>query len=83
MVIAKAEMHDGRQLVLIGLSAENVRRLQAGQPIRLDTAELNIAPGDTIGILAIHYAETEEKFYEAMGDLIGPDTIVRGTPGGR
>lgn len=42
MIKATGTHRDGRPVLVIGLSAENVRRLQAGNPILFDARELGL-----------------------------------------
>jgi hypothetical protein len=37
MIKASARAHDGRHLVVLGLSEENIRRMRHGQPIYFET----------------------------------------------
>lgn len=64
----------GGQLLVLGLSYENLKRLKEGQPIFLSrkTHGLTIPPNINIVILA---GETEDTMKEMMVDLIGKDTI--------
>jgi hypothetical protein len=43
-VIKASGMANGRPLVLIGLSGENMARLMSDEPIRFDLAELGLPP---------------------------------------
>jgi hypothetical protein len=52
------------ELILLGLSAENVRRLKLGMPIKFDGAEINL-PGLTFGIV---YGETEMALEKQLID---------------
>jgi hypothetical protein len=63
MIKAGGVTKDGRPLLLLGLSEENVRRLQLGQPIDLDTAELRTeAHQDYPSMLVVIFAgKTEES----------------------
>jgi hypothetical protein len=49
-------------LVILGLAAENVRRLTDGQPIRVDLAEVGL-PGT---VVVICYGQTEEAIMADM-----------------
>lgn len=67
MLVATAPLADGSTLVLVGLSAENRRRLAEGLPIRLAIA----------GVSLIFFAgETEAEMKETLAGLIGPGTVV-------
>lgn len=49
MIKASARGADGRHILVLGLTAENLRRLTIGEPIAFDTAALHIPPDQTIG----------------------------------
>ena len=77
MIRARADDQDGRPLILLGLSRENVRRLMADQPIKV-TGESVGRPD--VGSILIFFGETEEVMYErlkAAGMLPSPDKIHR------
>ncbi len=72
MIKARGKTSDGREFILLGLSAENCRRLLAGQPIRIDTqkeppAGVAIDGGPVIVIAA---AQTEAEIEAAIQPLI-------------
>lgn len=56
----------------LGIEAENVRRLQAGQPIAVDMTELGY-PGLK---LMIFYGRDMGDLYKQVEPLIGPDTQI-------
>lgn len=56
-----------------GLSAENIKRLQAGQPIVINLSEMGVKAE-----MIIFYGETEQSMYENLKHMIGPDTEVHG-----
>lgn len=72
MIKARVRTNDGRTFILLGLSAENCKRLLAGQPIRVDTqsptpAGLDLDNGPVIAIVA---AQTEAEMERAIESLI-------------
>ncbi len=72
MFKARGSTNDGRVFVLLGLSAENVRRLKAGQPIRVDTQRatpegLGRKDGPVIGVV---FGETEENIAKEILPLM-------------
>ena len=72
MIKARGESKDGRPFIWLGLSAENCRRLLAGQPIRIDTQEptpagLAIAGGPVVVLVA---AQTEAEIQAAIAPLL-------------
>lgn len=64
MVKAAGTNEDGRPLTVFGLEPENVRRLQAGKPIRVDMRELG---RPEMGIVLIVFGETREEIAESLG----------------
>lgn len=56
MIKATGVGPNGEPVVLLGLSGENVTRLIAGEPIRLDLAELGLPPT----MVVICYGRTED-----------------------
>jgi len=67
-------LDDGTQLLVLGLSKENRRRMEKDQPIRLSrkTHGMAVPEGLTIIIFA---GETEESMEKTMAEHIGPTTI--------
>jgi len=66
---------EGKPFLLMGLTAENMRRLQKGQPIRVRLEDFGVA---MTGEMMIFFGETEDAIetdFRRMG-LIGPDTKV-------
>lgn len=71
----KALMHTtaGERIVLLGLSAENMTRLMADEPIPIDLADLDL-PRQRIIIVG---AATEEAITESLRAYLGPNTQFR------
>lgn len=72
MIKARGTTNDGRAFILLGLSAENCKRLLEGQPIRIDTQEpppagVSVDGGPVIAIVA---AETETELQAAIQPFI-------------
>lgn len=66
---------DGRTLIGFGLSAENLKRLQMGQPIPIALEAFGIKDIDVL----IFTGETEAGMAQALADagLIGPETKIK------
>jgi hypothetical protein len=64
MVKATGTCDDGRPLTVFGLEPENVRRLQAGIPIRVDMSRLG---HPEFGVVVILFGETREQIAEQLG----------------
>ncbi len=62
------------ELIGFGLSAENVKRLQAGEPIRFSLAEMGL-PGEVL----IFYGETEEAMAEWLKPHMGEGSRIHET----
>ena len=60
-------------IIVFGLSAGNIKRLQDGQPIKVNMREMGIDSD-----LIIFAGDTEATMAAEMVDLIGPDTKVTG-----
>jgi hypothetical protein len=61
----------------LGISRENVNRMIAGKPIRVDLTELGLAPN---GSILIFFGETERELQQQLAEFIGPDTKVHIDP---
>jgi hypothetical protein len=73
---------EGRAIVGLGLSSENVRRLTEGKPIYLKLAEMKVTgPADEVEFL-IYHGETEQALRDELkkAGLIGPDTVEQIDP---
>lgn len=64
------------KLVVLGLSDQNIMRLEAGEPIAFAGEEVDV-PGVEFLIFA---GRTEATMARELADLIGPDTKVRMDP---
>lgn len=76
MVIASV-MTGERRVLVLGLSEQNVERLQAGQPIRCSRASHGMAMPDDLTVF-VFVGTTEEAIMHALADrgLIGHATVV-------
>lgn len=75
MVKFIAEGKDKRRILGIGLSKENIRRLESGMPIHFHTEELTFNP-DFKEVLIV-YGETEDTIVQAMrAQTAGPGAII-------
>jgi hypothetical protein len=65
MIIARASQDNGDELIILGLSHENIKRLIKGQPIicKRETHGDGIPKGWQISILA---GETEQSIYDSF-----------------
>ncbi len=77
VAVGKSEGNDPRRRIcLLGLSAENIIRLQQDQPIRIDLGKYGIPDLD----LLIWAGNTEEEMGDMIKELIGPETKVHIDP---
>jgi len=60
MIKARGKTQDGRDIIILGLSRENVNKLLEDQPIWVDTEAMGIPGGMHIAILG---GETEEAIH--------------------
>jgi hypothetical protein len=70
----KLVAHDkkqGRSVMILGIDAENVKRLKQGYHIRFTADHLGFN-----GEIIIHYEETMELLEARLAPLIGPHTRV-------
>jgi hypothetical protein len=76
MICASAVSGDGRPLVLLGLTPENLRRLRGGEPILVDLRELGVDAR-----VSITFGQTERALVaslRALGlELPGADDALR------
>jgi hypothetical protein len=71
VIRATAADSTGRPVVLLGLSDENLRRLAADQPIRVDLAELGFPAGAPVVVL--FGGGTEESLADQLLDRLPPE----------
>ncbi|WP_423396051.1 hypothetical protein [Burkholderia sp. LMG 21824] len=64
MLKAVAETTNGK-MVILGLSRENITRLQAGKPIKFDAEQIGL-PGYEFFIV---FGETEQAIYDDLNAL--------------
>jgi len=87
MVMTRATTRTGADLLVIGLSKENRRRLDLGQPLHLNTHTRGAtAFGDPISQdlhLVIFAGDTEDSMQQELLALTGPETVVQDFSGGR
>lgn len=82
MIKAKATMKDGRVALVLGLSAGNIERLEAGHPIFFDIAALKMGEADRLGAVTIFYGADDAALTRNLKPFIGPDTDVIVSPRG-
>lgn len=80
MVKATATMPDGRAVIVMGISEDNVKRLKDGQPIYFDPAALKIAPGTAVGAITLFYGRTDMDLARILHTAIGLETQVFTVP---
>jgi len=77
MITATAHGENGEQIIVLGLSRENVKRLTAGKPIHMDRKTHVGLPENLV--IMICFGETEEALVKELLPLIGTDTTILGT----
>lgn len=70
MIKAAGKTGLGLPLLMLGLSGENVARLTAGEPIRID-AEQMTRMGLPQMVIVIHYGRTEQSILDDMRENLG------------
>lgn len=71
MIKAGMIKRDGGKVALLGITKENVRRLQMGDPINVDLTPLGV-PGE----LVIIYGETLLQLQKTLAPLMGPNVKI-------
>jgi hypothetical protein len=66
-VIKALGVHEGKPLLVVGLSGENITRLAAGEPIYFNGAEVGMA---SLNVL-IAYGRTEQDILDEV-NAVGP-----------
>lgn len=69
----------GVTLVGLGLEPENIRRMQAGQPIRVRLADLGFTGAVGSVQIMIFTGDNVDAMQAALKPFIGPDTVVHRT----
>lgn len=67
MIKATMQSKEGKNILLLGLSEENVKRLKENKPIHINGSEIGLS-NDVI----IMYGETEEHLYKELEPMIKP-----------
>ncbi len=78
MITARATGDDGTEILLLGVTRENIRRLTAGQPIRV-SAETHPGFPDNLRVFIV-FGETEHALAETLKPFIGEETKVIAVP---
>ena len=71
-MIRASVITENQEIIVFGLSYQNLKRLKNGEAIRIDMTEMGI-PDQTIIIFS---GVNEKKMVQMTKDLIGPDTQV-------
>ena len=73
MIRFGATLENGRRLIGLGISDENIARLRQGKPI--------FVAGSSVGVpeveIIICWGATEYELTEQLASLIGPETDIR------
>ena len=75
MFIGSAHLQEDEYLLVLGLSAENRRRLANAMPIEISRHSHGMAVPPKLRIM-IFAGETEDSMREQMAAFIGPTTVV-------
>jgi hypothetical protein len=67
-VITGAGTSAGRPLLFLGLDAENVARLKAGEPIKIPASRLGLLGLPPV-VVVIHYRDTMEELAEDAAQI--------------
>ena len=78
MIKFKATTTDGRKLYAFGLSRGNYDHLKRGHPVLINMDEMGLAGVD---FMVFGDGKMDEvELAESLQDLVGPDTVVTGSP---
>lgn len=72
MIKAKVTTDDGKNILVFGISAENITKLQEGNPIQIDLTEMGLD-----GEMLIFYGETTGDLIKKVTPFIGEETVVK------
>lgn len=75
MFLAGAHLDGDEYLLVVGLSAENRKRLAEGRPIDLSRTSHGVVVPPNLKIV-IFAGETEDSMRQQMQALIGPTTVL-------
>lgn len=78
MITAVANAKDGKRIVVLGVTSENVTRLTKGQAIRVAAETHPGFPADIV--IMITYGQDEKTITELLRPLIGEETKIIGVP---
>lgn len=67
---------NGRKIIILGITDENIRRLRDGKPIHIHADSLGI-----FGEIVILAGKDEATLQEQLAPLIGPETTIRDEAG--
>jgi len=70
--------YNGITLIGLGLEAENIKRLQAGQPIRVRLRDLGFVGAVSSIELFIFADDDAAAMRKKLAQFIGPETVVIG-----
>lgn len=65
--------HDGKPMLMIGLSGENVTRLMADEPIKFDCADLGLPEL----VVVIFGGRTEESMAQQLGPYLTQHVSIK------
>jgi len=74
MIKATMQTSEGKNILLLGLSKENVNKLKLGKPIHVTGSEVGLE-NDVLLV----YGDTEAEIYKELQPLIGTTTRVEPT----
>ena len=80
MIKFKATTGDGRKLYAFGLSRGNYDHLKLGHPILINMEEMGSGFAGVDFMIFGDGKMNEVELAESLQDLIGPDTVVHGSP---
>jgi hypothetical protein len=80
MFKARGVGNDGKDLVMLGLTRDDLDRLQSGKMVKIDTEQLGVDDGPTVFLLFGETAQdAETRLIESFGPPSGPPVLAQGT----
>ncbi len=71
MIKGMMKTNEGKDIILLGISRENILRLKEGKPIHVKGDELGVSQD-----IFIMYGDTEMEIYNELKPMMGAETRV-------
>ena len=78
MITARATGADGKEIIVLGVTRENLQRLEQGHPIKVSAEKHAGFPPNLV--VVIFYGDTERAIVEQLKPMIGDATKIIAVP---